>query len=164
MPCALVGGDERGNGLAGQAADLDGARRHGLGALAGNLAIEAQDAEACSEALLGMRPAGEDGGDQPFGLRADGCAPAPEAIRCPLGVASMRTRHMRGVCSIARATIAALMHSNTFAAMEYLDHPGGCPDIDLLADEGMGDGIEEALALDVVIRRETRAKRHSANS
>ena len=161
MPCALVGGDERGNGLAGQAADLDGARRNGLGALMADVAIKAQDAEACSETLFRMRPAGEDGDDQPFGLRTDGRAPAPEALRRPFGVAAVRARHVSGVCSIARPAIAALMHSNAFAAMEYLDHPGGCPDIDLLADEGMRDGIEEALALDVVIRRDPRqAPRH----
>lgn len=65
MSVGFVGGDERGDGLAGQAADLDGTRRHSLGALPGKITIEAQDAEACSEALFGMRPAGEDGGDQP---------------------------------------------------------------------------------------------------
>ncbi|MDK1389796.1 hypothetical protein QN224_31115 [Sinorhizobium sp. 8-89] len=99
MSGGLVGDDERGNRLAGQAADLDGPRRNGLGALAADVAIEAQDAEAGSEALLGMWPAGENGDDQLFGLRTDGRGPAPEALRRPLGVSAVGDRHVRRVCS-----------------------------------------------------------------
>jgi len=97
MSVGFVGGDESGNGLAGQPTDLDGTRRHSLGALAGKITIETQYAEACSEALFGIRSAGENGGDQPLGLGADRCSPAPEAIRCQLGVSAMRARHMIGV-------------------------------------------------------------------
>lgn len=153
MSGGLVGGEERGNGLAGQAADLDGACRSDLGPLAADVTIKAQDAEACSEALLGMRPAGEDGDDQPLGLQTDGRAPAPETIRRPLGIAAVRARHVRGVCSIARHAIAELVDSNAFAAMEDLDHPRGRPDVDLLADEGVRDGVEEAPELDMIIGR-----------
>src|SRR5690606_21864202 len=156
MPVGLVGGEECGDGLAGQPADLDGTRRHSLGALAGKIAIEAQDSEACPEALFGMWPAGENGGDQAFGLGTDRRAPAPETIRCPLGVAPMRTRHMIGVRAKARPPIAALMRGDALATVEYLDHPGGGTDIDLLADEAVRDGIEEALELDVIIRRDPR--------
>ncbi len=156
MSGGLVGCDERGNRLAGQAADLDGPCRNDLGALAAEVAIEAQDAEACSEALLGMGPAGENGDDQPFGLRTDGRAPAPEALRRPFGVSAVGARHVRGVCSIARPAIAALMDRDAFAAMEDLDHSRGRPDIDLLTDERVRDGIEEAPELGMVIRRDPR--------
>ncbi|WP_281035922.1 MULTISPECIES: hypothetical protein [unclassified Mesorhizobium] len=43
------------------------------------------------------------------------------------------------------------MRSDAFAAMEYLDHPSGRPDIDLLADESVWDRVEEALELDMII-------------
>jgi|SRR5690606_15781157 len=81
-----------------------------------------------------MWPAGENGGDQAFGLGTDRRAPAPETIRCPLGVAPMRTRHMIGVRAKARPPIAALMRG----------------------DAAVRDGIEEALELDVIIRRDPR--------
>lgn len=77
--------------------------------------------------------------------------PTPEAIRRPLGIAPVRARHMCGVRSIARPSISALMRSDAFAAMEYLDHPSGRPDIDLLADESVWDRVEEALELDMII-------------
>lgn len=48
------------------------------------------------------------------------------------------------------------MYSDAFAAMEDLDHPRGRPDIDLLADEPVRDGIEKALELDMIIRRHPR--------
>lgn len=118
-----------------------------------DIAIETQDPQARSEALFRMRTAGENGDDKSFGLRPDGRAPSPEAFRRPFGVSSVRTGHMRWVCSVTRATISALMHSDTFAAMEDLDHPRGRPDIDLAPDEAVRDGIEEALEFDVVIRR-----------
>ena len=55
-----------------------------------------------------------------------------------------------------RPPIAALMRGDALATVEYLDHPGGGTDIDLLADEAVRDGIEEALELDVIIRRDPR--------
>src|SRR4051794_24782870 len=43
-------------------------------------AIEPQDAETGSKALLGMRSMRKDSNDQRFGVRADGPRPAPEAV------------------------------------------------------------------------------------
>lgn len=40
---------------------------------------------------------------------------------------------------------------STLAAVEYLDRPGCRADIDLLADEPVGHGIEELFELDVII-------------
>lgn len=156
MPAGLVGGDEPGDGRAGQPADLDGTRRDCFSALAGKIAIEALDAEADPEALFGMRPAGKDGGDQPFGLGADRRCPAPEAIRCPFGVAPMRARHVLGVGSEARAPVATLVCGDAHTTAEYLDHPSGGADIDLAPDEAVRDGIGEALELDMIIRRDPR--------
>jgi hypothetical protein len=49
-------------------ADLDGASRYRFGAIAAEVAIKTQDPQARAEALLGMRPARQNGDDQPFGL------------------------------------------------------------------------------------------------
>lgn len=67
----LVVGDERGDALASQAANLDGASRYSLGTLTMEISIKAQDAQTRSEALLGMRSACQDGDDQSFGVRPD---------------------------------------------------------------------------------------------
>lgn len=59
----------------------------------GEIAIEAQNAEAGSEALFGMGAVGQDGGNQRLGVRADGRRPAEEAIWCPLCIAAVAARH-----------------------------------------------------------------------
>ncbi|MBY3102455.1 hypothetical protein HFO69_32980 [Rhizobium laguerreae] len=51
------------------------------------------------------------------------------------------------------AAIAALMDGDALAAVKDLDGARRCSKIDLLANEGMGDGIKEAFELDVIIGR-----------
>src|SRR5208283_732762 len=58
--------EERGDALAGETADLEGAGRHRFGSIRIDAAIELQNAEAGAKALLGMRAAGENRSDQPF--------------------------------------------------------------------------------------------------
>ncbi|MBY3259534.1 hypothetical protein HFO09_33790 [Rhizobium laguerreae] len=53
------------------------------------------------------------------------------------------------------AAIAALMDGDALAAVKDLDGARHCSKIDLLANEGMGDGIKEAFELDVIIGRDT---------
>ena len=55
-PGDFVVGDKGGDALAGETADLDSAGRHRFGAITAEVTIEAQDAKARPEALLGMRP------------------------------------------------------------------------------------------------------------
>src|SRR5690606_17867170 len=78
-PGGLVVGDEGGDALAGQPADLDGSRRDRLGTLTMEVPVEAQNAKACAEPLFRMRPAGQNGDDQPLGLWSNRCRPAAEA-------------------------------------------------------------------------------------
>ena len=106
-PGGFVIGDERCNALAGQPADLDGAGRDGLGAIAMEIPIKAQNAQACPEALFGMRPVRQNGDDQPLGLRPNGSGPSPEAVRCPLGVATVRTGPILLIFAVAPAPLAA---------------------------------------------------------
>ena len=81
-----LSGEEGGDALASERADFEGAGRDRFGARRIDAAIRAQDAKAGAEALFGMRPAGEHGDDQPFGVRPDLAGPAAEPIRRPLGV------------------------------------------------------------------------------
>jgi hypothetical protein len=85
-------------------------------------AIGAQNAEASEEPLFGMRPAGEHGADQDFGVRPDLTGPGAEPIRRPFGVASVGAGHMVGVRAVLATEGAALMSPDALAAMEDLDH------------------------------------------
>ena len=82
-------GEERGDALAGEPADLNGAGRHRFDPIRIDAAIQFQNAKAGAKALFGMRATGENRGDQAFGARSDLGGPAAEPIRRPLGVAPM---------------------------------------------------------------------------
>ena len=82
-------GEQRGDALAIERADLEGAGRDRFGARGIDAAIKLQNAQAGAKALFGMSPAGEHGGDQPLGVRPDLAGPAAEPVRRPLGVAPM---------------------------------------------------------------------------
>jgi hypothetical protein len=92
-PVALAG-EERGDALAGERADLQGAGRNCFGARRIDAAIKTQDAKAGAKTLFGMPPAGEHGGDQPLGVRPDLAGPAAEPVRRPLGVTPVGSRHV----------------------------------------------------------------------
>ena len=64
-------GEDGGDALVGERTDREGAGRDRFGACRFEIAEQPQDAEAGSEALLGMRAVGQDGRDQAFGVRAD---------------------------------------------------------------------------------------------
>src|SRR6185295_12705968 len=49
------------------------------------------------------------------------------------------------------SAIAALVNGDTLATMEDLDRPACRANVDLLADEAVRHGIEEALELDMVV-------------
>src|SRR5260370_7234375 len=77
-----------------------------------------------------MRPAGEHGADQAFGVRPDLAGPPAEPIRRPLGVTPVGAGHVIGVRAVLTAHVAALMAANALAAMEDLDRARGDPLID----------------------------------
>src|SRR5438270_11315545 len=78
-----VVGEDRSEAAIVQRPDVKRAGRDALGPASLDAAIEPQDAEAGAKALLGMRPVGEHGGDEPFGARPDAPAPAAEALGRP---------------------------------------------------------------------------------
>jgi hypothetical protein len=62
-------GEDRGDALVIERADLDGAAGDLLSAFRIDAAQQAHDAHAGVEALLGVRPVGEQGEDQPLCVR-----------------------------------------------------------------------------------------------
>ena len=150
-------GEERGDALAGERADLQGAGRHRFGSRRIDAAIELQDAEAGAKALFGMPPAGEHGDDQPFGVRPDLAGPAAEPIRRPVGVTPVRTRHVIGIRAVPAADVATLVDADALTAMEDLDHARGDAHIDLGADQRVRNRIEKVVDLDVIIEIDARA-------
>src|SRR3974390_2057107 len=72
-------GEQRGDAFAIESADFQRAGGDGFGESRIDAAVKLQNAEAGPEALFGMAPAGEDGRDEPLGVRPDPGAPAAEA-------------------------------------------------------------------------------------
>ena len=108
-------------------------------------AKEPQHPEAGAKALFGMRPAGEHGSDQPFGVRPDLAGPAAEPIRRPFGVTPVRAGHVLGVGAVPGADVTPLMDADALAAVENLDDARGDPHIDLGADERVRNRVEEVV-------------------
>src|SRR5271167_983131 len=150
-------GEEGGDALAIEDAQFDGAGRHRFDADRIETAIRAQNAKAGAEPLFGMRPAGEHGADQAFGVRPDLAGPPAEPIRRPLGVAPVGAGHMVGVRAVLAAHVAALMDADALTAMEDLDGSRGDPHLDLGADERVWNRVEEVMDLDVIVEIDPRA-------
>lgn len=66
----------------------------------------------------------------------------------------MRARHVIGISAVPAAAITALVSCNTQTPMEQLDGPGGGANIDLLPDQAVWNGVEEAVDLDVIVDRD----------
>ena len=113
-----------------------------------------EDAPPCqsAEPLFGVRPVGHHhlakGGHGGAGLRGL----RQHSGRGPLPQSAMRGRHMVGHSDMVAPTRGAHMACNPLAAMEYLDRLARYANVDLLFDQGEGDGIPRAVDFDVVIR------------
>src|SRR5271166_6194183 len=105
-----------------------------------------------------MRPAGEHGADQAFGVWPDLASPAAEPLRRPLGVAPVGAGHVVGVRAVLAAHVPALMSPDALAAMEDLDHARSDPHVDLGADERVRDRIKKVMDLDVIVEIDPRAQ------
>jgi hypothetical protein len=93
---------------------------------------------------------GQHGDDQRLGVGTDRPGLALEAFRAPLGEA-VRARHVVRQSSVPWAAVAPDMGGNTLTAVEYLHRALGQPGLDLLADQGMRDGVEEPGGCDVIV-------------
>src|SRR6202167_6840785 len=104
-----LAGEKGGDALAVEDAQFESAGGDRFEASRIEAAVRAQNAQAGAEPLFGVRPTGEHGADQAFGVRSDLAGPAAEPIRRPLGVAPMGAGHMVGVRAVLAADVAALM-------------------------------------------------------
>ena len=119
-------------------------------------AEQAQHAETGAEALFGVRPAGQHGDDQALGVRSDAARLTLQALRRPFAISPVCARHMVGLGAMPRSAITPGMGGDAFAAVEYLDRSRGGAGVDLFADQGMRNGIEEALDFDVIVDADPR--------
>src|SRR5271169_2953287 len=150
-------GEEGGDALAIEDAQFDGARRHRFDAYRIEAATRAQNAKAGAEPLFGMRPAGEHGADQAFGVRPDLAGPTAEPIRRPLGVTPVGAGHVVGVRAVLAAHVAALVDADALTAMEDLDRARADPHLNLGADERVWNRIQKVMDLDVIVEIDPRA-------
>jgi hypothetical protein len=82
-------GQDGGDGAIIEGADFDSTGRYGFRPRRLDATIKPQDTKAGPEALLWMRPVGEDRGDEPLGVWADGPGPTAKAIGA-LNISTMR--------------------------------------------------------------------------
>jgi len=127
-----------------------------LGACRIQTAEQGRDAEAGAEALLGMRPVGEYGDDQPLSIGSDRAGPTMEARRRPFGIAPMRAWHVLGRGAVTPTSIAALMGRDALGAMEHLDGTAGDAHVDLGTDQRVRHRVKEAIKFDMIIGPDAR--------
>src|SRR5512142_2701459 len=143
--------EDGGDALVGERTDLDRAGGDRLRSGGINAPIETQDAKACTEPLLRMWPSSQDGDDQRLGVGADRPRLALEALRAPLGIEPVRARHVVGQGAVPWAAIASGVRGNALTAMEHFHRAFGQPCLDLLADQGVWDGVKEPGDFDVIV-------------
>ncbi len=148
--------EQRSDALAVERADLDGAGRDGFGERGVDAAVKLQHAQTGPKALFGMRPAGEHGGNQPFGGGTDPGRPVLKALRRPRGIAPVGARHVIRVRAVAPAHDAPLVQADTLATMKNLDHPRRGAHVDFGVDERVRDRLEKAVDLDVIVDVDAR--------
>ncbi len=129
----------------------------GLFVAGATTAVRAQDPETGSKTLLGMLSAGEHGADQSFGVGPNFTSPAAEPIRRPIGKKPVCARHVIGVRAVLAAHVAPLMNRDALPAMEHLDDALGDAHLDLGANEGVRNRVQEVVDLYVVIEIDPRA-------
>ena len=135
----------------GERADLDGAGGGGLQPGDPERPRQPQDAEAGSEALLGMRPLIEDEIAERHGRRTDeGGIPADTADG-PVGVSAMAGRHVVGGGGVLAIAARSHVHGDALALDEDLHGAAGESHLDLATGEAVGNAVEVALDLDVVV-------------
>src|SRR5665213_1717356 len=137
-----VVGEDRGDALVGERADLERAGRDRLGPGGIEAAEQTQHAQAGPEALLGVWPIGEHGDDQRLCVRADAAGLTVEPLGVPFGIAPMGARHVVRIGAVTRPAMAPCMGGDPFAAVEYLDRARRQAGVDLLAEQRMRHRVE----------------------
>jgi len=122
----------------GQRADLDGARSGGLQPCDTERPRQTQDAEAGSEALLGMRPPLQDEFAERRGCRTDEGGVPADTTDGPVGVTAMAGRHVVGGGGVLAVAARSHVHGDALALDEDLHGAAGEPYLDLATGEPVG--------------------------
>src|ERR1700722_16730218 len=152
-----LAGEKGGDALAVEDAQFEGAGGDRFEASRIDATIRAQNAQAGAEPLFGVRPAGEHGADQAFGVGSDLAGPAAEPIRRPLGVIPVGTGHVVGLRAVLAAHVAALVGRDALASMEHLDRARGDAKLDLGANQSVRYRLAEVMNLAVILEVDSRA-------
>ncbi len=136
----------------GSCANLQRTAASGIDPVAAEALVEADDAEASSKALLGMRPVGKNALAQQRNIRPHRRGFALNPFNRPVGKAAMRRGHMIGDRRVLAVAAGAPVSGNSLALVEDLDRIGGDTSLDLLAGKAIGNGIIVPLDLDVIIQ------------
>src|SRR5438874_8332767 len=134
------------------AGDLDRPRGGGFEAIGAEWPHQPHDAEAGSEALLGVGPALQDQLAQRGGSWADRSGLAANALDGPVGVPPMARRHVLGHRGVPMVTAGAQMSGNPLALQEDLDGSRGQPHLHLAAGKAVGHAVEMTFELDPSLR------------
>jgi len=132
-------------------ADLDSARSGGLHTCDTERSRQAQDAKAGSEALFGVRPVLQDELAERCGCWPDEGGVSADAADGPVGVPAMTGRHVIGDRRVLAVATRSQVHSDPLAPGEDLDGAPGEAHLDLGAREAIGNAVEMALDIDVII-------------
>ena len=135
----------------GERADLDGAGGGGFQTGDAERPRQPQDAEAGSEAPLGVGPLLQDEVAERGGCRTDaGGVPVDEADG-PVGVTAMAGRHVVGGGGVLAVAARSHVHGDPLALDEDLHGAAGEAHPDLAAREAVGNAVELARDFDVVV-------------
>src|SRR5205823_6973830 len=132
----------------GERTDLDGTRG------GTERPRQPQDAEAGSEALLGVRPVLQDKIAERDGCRPDEGGVPADTADSPVGVTAMTGRHMVGSGRVLAIAARSHVDSDPLALDEDLHGAAGEPHLHLAAREAVGNAVEVPLYIDVVIDAE----------
>ena len=112
---------------------------------------QAHDPQTGPVALLGMRPIGEDGGNELRGGRSGLFRPVDEPGGRPLAVLAMGLGHVGRDRGVAAPYPGADVAGDALALVEDLDGFAGEPGIELAFDQLIGHRVVVAVELDVVV-------------
>ena len=132
-------------------AEVQGPRTGGLHARGPVGLAQAHEAQTRAIALLGMRMARQQRGDERGGRGARRLRPADEARGRPLGVRPMRVRHVGGLGGVLATAPASAMRGDAPAFEKQFDRGGAEADLDPLVHELVGDAVVVVLDEDVVV-------------
>src|SRR5271163_2906270 len=135
----------------GQGADLDRPRGGGFEAIGAEWPHQAHDAEAGSEALFGMGPALQDQLAQRSSSWTNRSGLAANALHCPVGITPMARRHVLADGGVPMVAAGPQMSGNPLALEKDLNSTRRQPYLDLAAGKAVGDAVEMALELDMVV-------------